>query len=255
MDPRADSATTAGSARGRSLLVLAGLLAVAGIVLAIAGLQGSRTDDFGTITAITTSVPPSTGTATPTTTPPSTGVPESTTANDTTNVAAIIASLNPDDRGSALPVPPRERAEPVRVLIDRLKIDVRIIDVGTTPEGELDVPDVDVVGWYRPGSAPGEDGATVLAAHVTWGDQFGPFLELGTLEAGDRVQVTVDGGEVLEYQVTERHQYPKDALPPDRIWATNGPETLVLITCGGEFDNDIRRFDDNVVVYAEPITA
>jgi len=29
----------------------------------------------------------------------------------------------------------------------------------------------------------------------------------------------------------------------------------VLITCGGEFDDDIRRFDDNVVVYAKPITA
>ena len=255
MDPRAGSAATAGSARGRSLLVLAGLLAVVGIVLGIAAFQGSRTDDFGTITAITTSVPSSTSTATPTNVPPSTEAPASTTANDTADVAAIIASLDPDDRGSALPVPPRERAEPVRVLIDRLKIDVRIIDVGTTPERELDVPDVDVVGWYRPGSAPGESGATVLAAHVTWGDQFGPFLELSTLEAGDLVQVTVDGGEVIAYEVTERHQYPKDALPPDRIWTTDGPETLVLITCGGEFDDDMRRFDDNVVVYAKPITA
>ena len=32
-----------------------------------------------------------------------------------------------------------------------------------------------------------------------------------------------------------------------------GPETLVLITCGGSFDPDIRRYRDNIVVYAVPV--
>ena len=47
--------------------------------------------------------------------------------------------------------------------------------------------------------------------------------------------------------------YPKTALPVDRVWATSGPETLVLITCGGDFNPEIRRYRDNIVVYAVPV--
>ncbi len=31
------------------------------------------------------------------------------------------------------------------------------------------------------------------------------------------------------------------------------PETLALITCGGEFDRTTRRYKQNIVVYAVPI--
>ena len=46
--------------------------------------------------------------------------------------------------------------------------------------------------------------------------------------------------------------YDKDSLPAD-LWRTTGPETLVLITCGGEFDQATRRYKQNIVVYAEPM--
>lgn len=42
-------------------------------------------------------------------------------------------------------------------------------------------------------------------------------------------------------------------LPRERIWRNTGPETLVLITCGGDFNPDINRYDDNIVVYAVPV--
>ena len=61
-----------------------------------------------------------------------------------------------------------------------------------------------------------------------------------------------DGG-TRTYQVVERAQYPKTALPAERIWASTGPETLVLITCGGAFNPEIRRYADNIVVYAVPV--
>ncbi len=47
--------------------------------------------------------------------------------------------------------------------------------------------------------------------------------------------------------------YVKDGLPTDRLWATTGDEMLVLITCGGEFNSDIRRYRHNIVVYAVPV--
>jgi hypothetical protein len=47
--------------------------------------------------------------------------------------------------------------------------------------------------------------------------------------------------------------YGKLELPKERIWRTTGAEELVLITCGGEFNPEIRSFKSNIVVYVVPI--
>jgi sortase (surface protein transpeptidase) len=92
----------------------------------------------------------------------------------------------------------------------------------------------------------------VLAAHVNWHHVDGPFVHLRTLSPGSTVVVTLDDGTPRTYQVVERQQYDKDALPAARIWTLDGPETLVLITCGGSFNPDIHRYRDNIVVFAVP---
>jgi len=61
-----------------------------------------------------------------------------------------------------------------------------------------------------------------------------------------------EDGAVHSYVVVERTMYDKDSLPGD-LWRNSGPETLVLITCGGEFDSSTRRYKQNIVVYAVPI--
>jgi len=55
------------------------------------------------------------------------------------------------------------------------------------------------------------------------------------------------------YEVVERAMYPKDGLPDWRIFRQTGPESLVLITCGGSFNPNIHRYRDNIVVYAVPV--
>jgi len=50
----------------------------------------------------------------------------------------------------------------------------------------------------------------------------------------------------------KRTTYDKDALPGG-LWRNSGPETLVLITCGGDFNRARRRYKQNIVVYAEPL--
>ena len=125
--------------------------------------------------------------------------------------------------------------------------------VGVAPDGQLEIPDETEVGWYRLGAAPGEAGATVLAGHVSWNRSDGPFLRLGQLEPGATVVVALDDGTTRTYQVVERAQYGKLELPAARIWTREGAETLVLITCGGAFNPDIRRYSDNIVVYAVPV--
>jgi len=93
----------------------------------------------------------------------------------------------------------------------------------------------------------------VLAGHVNWNGVDGPFVRLRELEPGAMLVVTLGDATTRTYQVVERAQYPKEALPADRIWTRAGPETLVLITCGGSFNREIRRYRDNVVVHAVPV--
>ena len=95
----------------------------------------------------------------------------------------------------------------------------------------------------------------MLAAHVSWHDTAGPFNRLGRAEIGERLEVDTGEGTTRVYQVVERTMYPKDELPQWRIWRTTGPETLVLITCGGDYNPNIRRYRHNIVVYAVPIAS
>ncbi len=146
-----------------------------------------------------------------------------------------------------------ERNSPRSIVIGDLELENPIRAVGIEEDGELEVPDETEVGWYQYGSAPGLPGATVLAAHVSWNRKIGPFHQLGSLEPGARVDVVADDGSTRVYEVVERVVYDKDSLPIDRIWTTTGDETLVLITCGGDYNANIRRYRQNIVVYALPV--
>jgi sortase (surface protein transpeptidase) len=93
----------------------------------------------------------------------------------------------------------------------------------------------------------------VLAAHVSWNDTIGPFFRLAELEPGALIKLQLADGTTRRYQVVERAQYDKTELPAERIWTRGGDETLVLITCGGDFNRQIRRYTDNIVIYASPV--
>lgn len=157
-------------------------------------------------------------------------------------------------RGSAIPEPTEARPYPVSIEIDSIDVTpFAIRDVGLEDDGQLQIPGETEIGWYRYGATSGRAGATVLAAHVSWNKTIGPFFELGSVEPGNRIAVTLDDGTTRHYQVVERTMYDKDELPRERIWRTTGPEELVLITCGGDFNPEIRRYRQNIVVYAVPV--
>ncbi len=157
-------------------------------------------------------------------------------------------------RYSAVPEEIEPRPRPTNLVIDSIDVGrFPIRDVGLEENGELEVPDETEIGWYRYGATAGRPGATVLAAHVSWNNTTGPFFRLGTVEPGDQIEVTLDDGDVRAYEVIERTMYDKNELPRERIWRNTGSETLVLITCGGDFNPEIRRYRQNIVVYAVPV--
>jgi hypothetical protein len=179
-------------------------------------------------------------------------LPETPTPAPTTTATVPPITVPPTTTTTSTTLPPE--VPPTALAIGDLGISQGVLPVGLNDDGTMEVPGVSDVGWYLHGATPGHPGATVLVAHVWWGDTAGPFRRLGTLEPGARIEVAGDGDTVHEYVVVERTMYDKDALPTD-LWRKSGPETLVLITCGGELNQTTRRFKQNIVVYALPTQA
>jgi sortase (surface protein transpeptidase) len=163
-------------------------------------------------------------------------------------VAEAIAPLPP-----AAPLPSVvELPRPTSLAIDALDVDAApVVPVGVQDNGEMEIPGADQVGWYRFGARPGDDGSAVLAAHVAYDGVDGVFRHLDDLAADDTVRVQFADGAERAFTVSEVARYDKSALPPD-VWARAGASELVVITCGGEFDDTADSYEDNIVAYATP---
>ncbi|MCB0967229.1 MAG: sortase [Ilumatobacter sp.] len=244
---------------GRALLALALLCAGGAVWL---GLEARDRPDPDQVTldvetAVATTPPSTIAPRTPTepvmTTDDASPVTSSTAVPPPTTVplSPLAELLGP--AGSAIPPVVEPRSRPTALVIPSIDVLRPVRAVGLEDDGELEVPDETEIGWYRYGATPGDPGATVLAAHVTWNRTLGPFFRLGEMEPGERVDVVLDDGSTRVYEVIERTIYDKDELPRDRIWRNSGPESLVLITCGGSYNPDIRRYRQNIVVYAVPV--
>jgi hypothetical protein len=184
--------------------------------------------------------------------PPTTVATATTTT--VTEASPLAKELGP--QFSVMVEAPRAKAEPVGLTIAKIGLKAKPVrSVGLESDGQLEIPSEKEIGWYRYGQAPGEVGSTVLAAHVSWNGSLGPFADLATIEPGDRINVQLSDGGSRTYEAIERNQYNKGELPAERIWTRSGPESLVLITCGGEFNPAIKRYYDNIVIYAVPVAA
>jgi LPXTG-site transpeptidase (sortase) family protein len=241
--------------RGKGRIVAGALCAVAAVALAITALVlRNRADDELVLETTPATLAPELmpSTAAPVATPPN-STQDSTVPTETTLPLSPLAEQL-GNRYSAIPPPVVDLPTPVNIRIDAIDVDTDpVIPVGVTPIGSLDVPGADEVGWYRLGQYPGQSGATVLAAHVSWKGDLGVFNKLGKLEPGSEIFVTLSDGSVRRYIAWERTIYDKTGLPYERIWTREGDEVLVLITCGGEFNPEIRRYKQNIVVYAVPV--
>lgn len=158
---------------------------------------------------------------------------------------------------AATPPPPRAaQPTPVELRIDGIGARLPVRPVGVQEDGTMEIPkDPAVAGWYRYGPEPGADeGSAVIAAHV---DSrvlgVGPLAELRYVEPGTRVEVEDDRGRRVGFEVQSVEYIPRDALPVEEFFARSGDPLLVIITCGGSFDERTRSYSDNVVAVARPV--
>lgn len=144
---------------------------------------------------------------------------------------------------------------PVRLELPSLGVAAAVMPIGVTRNGELEIPaDVDTVGWYRFGSRPGDaTGSTVLSGHVDSAEQGrGAFFRLRELKPGNPVLVRGSDGRTRRYRVVSREEWPKSAVPMDKLFSRGGAPRLTLLTCGGGFREDIASYRDNIAVTAVP---
>ncbi len=186
--------------------------------------------------------------ATPTPTPPPTPSPSASPPPTSTTSPPLTASPSPT--GPTLP-DPLARSGPVRVVIKKIGVDRRPIELGVTKDNALQVPDnADDLGWWTGGPTPGQVGAAVVAGHVSY-NRPGVFYRLATLARGDTISVTRKDGRTAVFTVSGTKMYPKDAFPTAEVYGFVDRAALRLITCGGTFDPKTRHFEENIVVYAD----
>ncbi|MFD1031680.1 class F sortase [Metaplanococcus flavidus] len=141
---------------------------------------------------------------------------------------------------------------PVQIEIPAIDEKAEIIEVGQTPEGNMEAPaDVHTIGWYEPGTKPGNKGNAVLAGHVDGLSQPGTFFNLKKLEPGDLIHVTGTDGTELTFTVTDKQAYAPEDAPLNDIFGSSSKPKLNLITCTGTFDTESGHYEERLVVYAE----
>lgn len=223
------------------------ILTAIGIVLLVAAgvfFLRARPVEKGDLDAALAATTPTT-VATATTEPPV--EPSATTASDEPSIADLIRVVEEE--------PMIEMSDPVRIRVGGIGAEAPVIPVGVEDDGQMEIPsDVDEIGWYSFGPAPGEGGSAVLSGHVSGGSQGrGVFYDLKRVELGDEVEIDHADGTTTRYRVVAVETINKGELPTDRIFARDGDPKLTLITCGGSFSRSLNSYDSNIVVVAEPI--
>ena len=158
--------------------------------------------------------------------------------------AAVATSTRPvtDERAGV--------GRPVSIAIPAAGVDARVVPVGLRADRTMEVPEVDLAGWYEPGPRPGEAGPAVIVGHVDSREGPAVFFRLGELRRGDRIVVGQQGGGGRSFVVERVERRPKEALPTERIWNRTSEPVLRLITCGGGFDRSTGHYRDNLIVFA-----
>jgi len=148
------------------------------------------------------------------------------------------------------------RSRPTRLLIPKISVDAPFTTLALGPTGQLEPPpahDVNLVGWYGGGAAPGERGTAIIAGHVDTATSAAVFVYLGELKKGDRFQVERADGRTASFMVDSVEKFAKEDFPSDRVYADTPDAQVRLITCAGAYDHQARDYTENLVVFGHLI--
>ncbi|WP_430788708.1 class F sortase [Virgibacillus flavescens] len=141
---------------------------------------------------------------------------------------------------------------PKKIVIESLGVEAVVEGVGLLKDGKLSVPEnYNKAGWYKAGAQPGEQGSSAISGHVTDPEGDAIFHDLNKLEAGDEVKVIGENGETRTFVVVDKAVYDLGKAPLKQIFGYTPRRMLNLITCTGDYIEEIDTFDQRLVVYTE----
>lgn len=127
-------------------------------------------------------------------------------------------------------------------------------------------PDPRAVSWASQQVAPGSShGTTILVSHINYGGTAGAFSDLADYRVGQTITVVLADGRRLKYAVAAPPlEVNKTKLGPRRqelfdqthsYGLPGNPRSgrLLLLSCGGVFDNRTGHYESNILVYALPV--
>lgn len=180
------------------------------------------------------------------------------TAHPRTAASPAARPSVPAPSGSAAPAPDASPAPavpvPVSLTIPAIGVRSKLIRLGITAQGTLQVPTSSTVaGWYTGSPRPGGIGSSVIAGHID--SYLGPgiFYRLRDMKPGERIYVRRANGSLAVFSVYAVRLYPQDHFPTGTVYGPEPDAELHLITCGGTFDYATRSYLSNVVVYSNEI--
>ncbi|MEK6344598.1 MAG: class F sortase [Curtobacterium sp.] len=184
------------------------------------------------------------------------GHPSLAPSSTPTPPPAAFSTAVPQQAATVPPVAPAAAA-PAEVSVDWAGVTAPVRPEGVDAQGAMALPpDPAVAGWYRYGAAPAStEGTVVLAAHgdaVGYGT--GPFAHLRDVPDGRTITVTDTAGAATRWRIDSVSLLEKRGLPWDRIFRTDGDRRLVLVTCGGVFDERTHHYESNLVITATPVS-
>lgn len=126
-------------------------------------------------------------------------------------------------------------------------------------------PDPRTVSWASQEVAPGTSyGTIILVSHINSGGVQGAFSDLADYQPGQIITLTLADGRKMKYAVASPPiEVNKDKLGPRRQELFDQTHSygaagraksgrLLLLSCGGRFDNRTGHYESNIFVYALP---
>lgn len=107
--------------------------------------------------------------------------------------------------------------------------------------------------WYNEGAplAGGDEGATLVASHVSAWGEWGVLRYLYTLQGGEMIYTKDYDGKLQSWQVTAMRVEHHTEFPQE-YWSAEGERYLVVTTCGGPLTSR-GTFESNLFVIAHPV--
>jgi sortase (surface protein transpeptidase) len=172
--------------------------------------------------------------------------------------AAQVAAF-PAPTGPIVAAAPTARpaaiAAPAALTIPEVGVSTRLITLGLTAQGTVQVPPTtSVAGWYTRSPRPGAVGPAIILGHIDSDHGPGVFFRLAGLRSGDPIYIRRSDGSTVEFEVTAVQSYLKARFPTEAVYGPTPDAELRLITCGGAFDAATSHYLSNIVVYATEVS-